>query len=216
LLKNIPNSAGIELTYNRLPKHPLIDNGVAANYKNELLHLALFAVFVEGKTIRTQQAFEQSLRENKAGLLNIANEAAKLALDIMEQYAKIKTLLKPLNANDPLNKDINEQLSYLIYAGFIHNTPYDQLKAIPRYMKAILYRLDKLSSEPQKIAEINRYAVRFWQSIEKQLKKERVVPELEPFRWALEEFRVSLFAQQLKTAYPISVKRMDKMWDERG
>jgi ATP-dependent helicase HrpA len=83
-------------------------------------------------------------------------------------------------------------------------------------MKAILYRLDKLSSEPQKIAEINRYAVRFWQSIEKQLKKERVVPELEPFRWALEEFRVSLFAQQLKTAYPISVKRMDKMWDERG
>jgi len=216
LLKNIPNSAGIELTYNRLPKHPLIDNGVAANYKNELLHLALFAVFVEGKTIRTQQAFEQSLRENKAGLLNIANEAAKLALDIMEQYAKIKTLLKPLNANDPLNKDINDQLSYLIYAGFIHNTPYEQLKAIPRYMKAILYRLDRLSSEPQKIAEINRYAVRFWQSIEKQLKKEKVVPELDPFRWALEEFRVSLFAQQLKTAYPISVKRMDKMWDERG
>ena len=52
--------------------------------------------------------------------------------------------------------------------------------------------------------------------MEKQAKKDTVIPEHEPFRWALEEFRVSLFAQQLKTAYPVSAKRMDKLWDERG
>ena len=52
--------------------------------------------------------------------------------------------------------------------------------------------------------------------IEKKAKKDLIIPEQDSFRWALEEYRVSLFAQQLKTAYPISVKRMDKLWDSRS
>ena len=103
----------------------------------------------------------------------------------------------------------------LIYAGFIRNTPYQQLKAIPRYLKAIQYRLDKFDNNPQKIQEVSRYSTRFWKEIEKKAKKDIVIPEQDPFRWAIEEFRVSLFAQQLKTAYPVSAKRMDKAWDER-
>ncbi|MGZ5622119.1 MAG: ATP-dependent RNA helicase HrpA [Methylobacter sp.] len=216
VLKNMPKSATAELTYNRLPKHPLIGNDAEVSYKDDILYVALYGVFVEGRTIRTQQAFEQSLQKNKSGLISAANDAGKIALEIMELYGAIKTQLNRFNANDPLAKDINEQLDLLIYAGFIRNTPYQLLKAIPRYLKAIQYRLDKRDNTLQKVQEANRYATRYWNDVEKKAKKDKVIPEQDPYRWMLEEFRVSLFAQQLKTAYPVSVKRMDKAWDERG
>jgi ATP-dependent helicase HrpA len=211
LVKNMPQSAAIEFTYNRLPKHVIVSNAACGTYKEDMLYLILNSLFVEGRTIRSQEAFEQSLQQNKQQLGTIANEAGKTALAIMEQYNTIKTLLNRFQA-----KDINEQLELLVYAGFIRNTPYPYFKSIPRYLKAIQYRLDKLSHDPQKIQEISRYSIRFWKEIEKQAKKNIVVPEQDSFRWALEEFRVSLFAQQLKTAYPVSAKRMDKAWDERS
>jgi ATP-dependent helicase HrpA len=214
--KNMPKSAAAELTYNRLAKHPLISSDAEVSYKDDILYVALYGVFVEGRTIRSQLAFEQSLQQNKSGLISAANDAGKIALEIMELYGAIKTQLSRLNANDPLAKDVNEQLDLMIYAGFIRNTPYQQLKAIPRYLKAVQYRLDKRDNTMQKVQEANRYAIRFWNDVEKKAKKDKVIPEQDPFRWMLEEFRVSLFAQQLKTAYPISEKRMDKAWDERG
>ncbi|TAK61235.1 ATP-dependent RNA helicase HrpA [Methylobacter sp.] len=216
ILKNMPKSAAAELTYNRLPKHPVVGNDAEVSYKDDILYVALHSVFVEGRTIRTQQAFEQSLQQNKSGLISAANEAGKIALEIMELYGAIKTQLNRFNGNDPLAKDINEQLDLLIYAGFIRNTPYQELKAIPRYLKAVQYRLDKRDNTLQKVQEASRYATRFWTDVEKKAKKDKVIPEQDPYRWMLEEFRVSLFAQQLKTAYPVSAKRMDKAWDERG
>jgi ATP-dependent helicase HrpA len=223
LVKNMPQSAAAELSYNRLPKHPLIAMPVgenlatSASYKDDMLYLILYSVFIESRTLRTQQAFEQSLQQHKPELIAVANEAGKIALEIMELYGAIKKgIERTLKANDPLAKDINEQLDLLIYAGFIRNTPYQPLKAIPRYLKAIQYRLDKFDNNSQKTQEVSRYAIRFWKDVEKKAKKDRVIPEQDPFRWAIEELRVSLFAQQLKTAYPVSAKRMDKSWDERG
>ena len=177
IVKNMPQSATAELTYNRLPKHPIISTfpggnlGASASYKEDMLYLILYSVFVEGRTLRTQQAFEQSLQQHKPELIGIANEAGKIALEIMELYGTVKTQLKRLNANDPLAKDINEQLDLLIYAGFIRNTPYQQLKAIPRYLKAIQYRLDKFDNNPQKIQEVSRYSTRFWKEYREKSKK---------------------------------------------
>ncbi len=216
LLKNLPRSAGVELSYNQLPKHPIVTYNFKAAYQDDLLYLILYTVFVEGRTIRTQQAFEQSMQQHKGELLSLANEAGKLVVDIMEQYNQIKTQLKRLNSNDALAQDINDQLNLLIYAGFIRNTPYPQLKALPRYLKAVAYRLEKRDNTPQKVQDVNRYSTRYWKDVEKKAKKGIIIPELDPYRWMLEEFRVSLFAQQLKTAYPVSAKRMDKAWDERA
>jgi len=216
LVKNILQSASAELSYSRLPKHPILADRSGSSYKDDMLMLILHSVFIEGRTIRSQQAFEQSLLANKAGLMTAANEAGKTALEIMTLYNTLQTPLQRLNAHDPLRKDINEQLELLIYTGFIRNTPLSQLKAIPRYLKAVQYRLDKYDNNPQKNQEISRYAIRYWKDIEKKAKKDKVFPEQEAFRWMLEELRVSLYAQQLKTAYPVSAKRLDKAWDERG
>ncbi len=216
ILKNIPQSAAAELAYHRLPKHGIINYNPSGSYKDDMLYCILSHVFIEGRTIRSREAFERNLLQHKADLMTVAQEAGKTALEIMNLYADIKTRLQRLNANDPLARDINQQLDFLIYAGFIRNTSFDQLNAIPRYLKAVVYRLDKFSNDPQKNQEINRYATRFWQDIEKKSKKDSIIPELDPFRWAIEEFRVSLYAQQLKTAYPVSAKRLEKAWDERG
>ncbi|MDP2904008.1 MAG: ATP-dependent RNA helicase HrpA [Methylovulum sp.] len=215
LVKNALQSAAAELSYSRLPKHPILGPGANCTYKEDMLMLILYSVFIEGRTIRTQQAFDDSVQQNKASLITMANEAGKIALEIMALYSTIQTQLQRLNANDPLAQDVNGQLNLLIYAGFIRNTPYQQLKAIPRYLKAIHYRLDKFDNNPQKTQEISRYAIRYWKDIEKKAKKDSVFPEQEAFRWMLEELRVSLFAQQLKTPYPVSAKRLDKAWDER-
>ena len=213
--KNIPQSAAVELTYNRLPKHPLLSYKIGS-YKDDMLTMILHTVFIDSNTIRTQAAFEQSLRDNKARLVTVANEAGKLALEIINQYNSIKTALARFQVVDTLIKDLNEQLDLLIYAGFIRNTPYENFKCLPRYLKAVQYRLDKYDNNIQKVQELQRYVIRYWQTVEKQAKKDVLIPEHDVFRWALEELRVSLFAQQLKTAYPISAKRMDKLWDERG
>jgi len=178
IIKNMPQSAAVELTYHRLPKHPVLSAfpsgnlGASASYKEDMLYLILYSVFVEGRAIRTQQAFEQSLQQHKPELIGIANDAGKVALEIMELYGLIKKCVeRTLHANDPLAKDINEQLDLLIYAGFIRNTPYQQLKAIPRYLKAIQYRLDKRDHNLQKTQEVSRYSARFWKDIEKKAKK---------------------------------------------
>jgi ATP-dependent helicase HrpA len=215
ITKNMPQSAAVELSYNRLPKHPLLAIKTT-NYKDDMLVMILHAVFIEGKTLRTQAAFEQSLRDNKARLVSVANEAGKLALDLMNLYSAIKTALARFQVADSLIKDLNEQLDLLIYAGFIRTTPYENFKHLARYLKAVQYRLEKYDNNLSKCQEIARYHTRYWTDVEKRAKKQVIIPEEEPFRWALEELRVSLFAQQLKTAYPISAKRMDKLWDEHG
>ncbi|MDD5112663.1 MAG: ATP-dependent RNA helicase HrpA [Methylobacter sp.] len=214
ITKNM-QAAAVELAYSRLLLHPFIKGNDKATFKEDLLMSILHHVFVDDRTIRTQQAFEQSLQQNKGELVSVANEAGKIAQDIMTLTSAIKTGLQRFNPNDPMVKDITEQLGLMIYQGFIRNTPYSNLKAMPRYLKAIQYRLDKVDNSPQKIQEVTRYATRFWKEMEKKAQKDIVLPELDSFRWMLEEFRVSLFAQQLKTAYPVSVKRMDKAWDER-
>jgi ATP-dependent helicase HrpA len=216
VLKNLPQSAAGELAYNRLPKHPLFDYGTTAFYKDDLLNVVLHHLFVEGRSIRSQQAFEQNLKQHKGELISKANEVAKIALDIMATYNAIKSQLNRLNGNDALAKDLNEQLDLLIYAGFISRTPFEHFKAIPRYLKAAQYRLDKYDNNAQKSQEIGRCCLRFWKEQEKRSTQAAVIPEQDPYRWMLEEYRVSLYAQQLRTLYPVSAKRLDKAWEERS
>ena len=215
VLKNMPQSAAAELAYHRLPKHPINLYQSPCSYKEDLLFCILSHVFVEGRIIRSKESFECNLQESRTNLITAANDVAKIVLEIMQQYAEIKSRLGQMNANDPLVMDINQQLDLLIYAGFTRYTPCLQLRAMPRYLKAVLYRLDKRANDPQKNQEIQRYSARFWKDIEKKAKKEGIIPEQDPFRWALEEFRVAQYAQQLKTAFPVSAKRLEKAWDER-
>ena len=117
--------------------------------------------------------------------------------------------------------DIRQQLSELIAKGFLLNTPWDWLVHYPRYMKAIRMRLDKATSgrlaQDQKNCEQLRLRVEKFRQRASQLAAHGYEDaELNAFRWMLEEFRVSLFAQELGTSQPVSPQRLDKQWAKVG
>ncbi|MDO8937997.1 MAG: ATP-dependent RNA helicase HrpA [Methylicorpusculum sp.] len=215
LLKNMPHSPALELLYQKLSPHLLLSNYAGRSFKDDILYCVFSSVFLDEGLIRSQLVFERRLDAHKSELVSVTNEASLLAKEVMERVVAISRQLQRLNASDPLGKDINEQLNLLVFAGFIRRTPYQQLKQFPRYLKAVEYRLEKMNNDVQKQQEINRFCQRYWKEVAERAKKKSVVPESDPFRWLLEEFRVSLYAQQLKTPFPISAKRLEKAWDER-
>jgi ATP-dependent helicase HrpA len=218
ILKNLPFSPEAELAYNRLAKHPDLNKDIMSeSYKQDMLALIIKSVFVSGQTIRTEQQFEQSLRENKAELMNMANKIGESVVQALASYAQIKQKIASFPQQEPAVQDVQQQLARLFYQGFLTLTAYEQLRHFPRYLKAITARMETMLQQPakdqQKMQEIAKFQQWFWQSIEKRQKNELVNPESEAFRWMIEEFRVSLFAQQLKTPYPISAKRLEKAWN---
>ena len=112
-------------------------------------------------------------------------------------------------------EDINHQLSQLFAPNFIIATPARQLNQYLRYLKAIEVRMDKLKADPGRdtvrMTEIAALQAPWQRAVT--ARKGVVDPRLEEFRWLLEELRVSLFAQELKTPVPVSVKRLQKVWE---
>jgi len=217
ILKNLPFSPESELAYNRLLAHPdLSKERVSESYKQDVLALIIKSVFVTGKDIRTEAAFEQILRDNKADLMAMATKIGDAVVASLSEYTQIKLRLAALPASDSSVQDVQQQLARLFYQGFLTLTAYDNLRHYPRYLKAIGVRLDSMlqqvAKDKQKMQEMACFQQWFWASIEKRQKTEAVNPERESFRWMIEELRVSLFAQQLRTPYPVSAKRLEKLW----
>ena len=116
----------------------------------------------------------------------------------------------------PSLADISSQLSALVYRGFVTATGYQRLPDVVRYLQAVERRLEKLPERPDR----DREWARDVQAVEEEYRQlAKTVPESEKLtgiRWMIEELRVSYFAQTLKTAYPISAKRIFKAMDELG
>jgi ATP-dependent helicase HrpA len=114
-------------------------------------------------------------------------------------------------------KDEQAHLAALVYPGFIRLTPWERWQHLPRYLQAILKRLDKLPAagerDPRHSAVIHGLEKRYQARLEQHRKAGVHDPALDAFRWHLEELRVSLFAQELKTPYPVSAKRLEKIWE---
>ena len=111
-------------------------------------------------------------------------------------------------------KDAGEQLQRLMPKRFLVDTPWPALQHFARYLKAITLRLDKYRADPardaQRMAEVRAQDQRFARLLAE--RKGQQDARLQELRWLLEELRVSLFAQELRTPQPVSVKRLDKVW----
>lgn len=168
---------------------------------------------------RTQQAFEAQRARARARLPAVTEAAGRLLSTIAEAYQRLA--LRLAAAKGPLARpaaDIRAQLSHLVRPGFFSATPWEQLGQLPRYLKAMQLRLDKYGKSPERDAKHAASVAALWKRYEDRLEKETkagaVDPRLAAFRWHIEELRVSLFAQELKTPYPVSYKRLDKIWNE--
>jgi ATP-dependent helicase HrpA len=213
--KNSGVSPALQLAYNQLAKHPLLAERVSGDFKADYLFAIFSSVFVEGQTIRNQAQFEAQLAAKKSSLVTVANQLGKQLAEIMADYQQLRLRLKQPAIAPVLRQDVEQQLALLLYSGFVRYTPMSQISAISRYLKAIVFRLEKQKPDNGDVQGLYRLSKHYWLSVEKQLKTQIPQPERDLFRWQLEELRVSLFAQQLKTPYPVSVQRLEKIWNER-
>ena len=213
--KNSGVSPALQLAYNQLAKHPLLAERVGGDFKADYLFAIFSSVFVEGQTIRNQAQFEAQLAAKKSSLVTVANQLGKQLAEIMADYQQLRLRLKQPAIAPVLRQDVEQQLALLLYSGFVRYTPVSQISAISRYLKAIVFRLEKQKPDNGDVQGLYRLSKHYWLSVEKQLKTQIPQPERDLFRWQLEELRVSLFAQQLKTPYPVSVQRLEKIWNER-
>jgi ATP-dependent helicase HrpA len=119
---------------------------------------------------------------------------------------------------EKLKNELSRQLRNLVYPGFLNETPWERLQHVPRYLKGMILRLDKYPGNPERDMRHSAVIAGLWQQYERRVEKHRKAgiddPALTEFRWQIEELRVSLFAQELKTPYPVSVKRLQKLWEE--
>jgi ATP-dependent helicase HrpA len=220
LKKNLAVNAQAELLYRQLPPHPFLytDLGSTGDLREDLLDRLMAALFLEGQPdVRSAEDFEARLRAHRAELVLKAEEMAKNAQALMLAYGDAQTRLKACRTAS-LKEDGEAQLSLLLYRGFWLVTPYQQIREMPRYLKALSHRLEKAPQDPlrdlKQFRDIKPFLDRYWQAVK--TSHGRLVPERDVFRWMLEEFRVSLFAQQLKTPYPVSAKRLEEAWGKGG
>ncbi len=136
---------------------------------------------------------------------------------VLAEWQAVQKKLPTFKAHAVAVQDIEKQLGRLMGKRFIADTPFERLQHFPRYLKAIAMRLDKLKANPARDAQLMAEYAPLWVNYERRailLAKQGVSnPQVEQFRWLLEELRVQLFAQELRTPAPVSVKRLQKMWE---
>ena len=147
---------------------------------------------------------------SKNRLLLIAQELARLVNNILGEYQALQEI--PQLKAQP-NQPGYAQLDWLLHKRFIADTPYERLQHVPRYLKAINLRIEKLRSNPARDAQCMAQMqplTQAWQKL-RQAQQGKSDPRLDEFAWMMQELRVSLFAQELKTPVIVSVKRLEKM-----
>ncbi|WP_241086387.1 ATP-dependent RNA helicase HrpA [Candidatus Vondammii sp. HM_W22] len=191
--------------------------------ESELVALIVDLTFIEGQPeVRDESRFNARIGERRGELMALANEATVLLGDTLSQYQLVR---KALSAATQINwmlsvSDMNQQLDRLVFQGFLQHTPYQQLKQLPRYLKALAMRIEKLqhaASRDQQLVREMQTLFQQWQARDERYREGgKMDKRVEEMRWQFEELRVSLFAQELGTAYPVSLKRIEKRWKVLG
>ena len=222
--RNLPGFQDMALRYALLLE---LDSGkadkgaVSERLRDELVDaICDRAFFVETDLVRTRTAFDERVNRAKTRLADVTQEVCRVVGEIVKEYQALRPRLNQQGV--PLWQramtDIRNQLKELLPLGFIVSVPLARLKEYPRYLQAIQLRLDRFPLNPARDADWQQQ-IQSWRQVylaratEDKRRGDRN-PRLDEFRWTLEELRVSLWAQRLKTPYPISFKRLAKAWSE--
>jgi ATP-dependent helicase HrpA len=189
--------------------------------KEDVIAAALERAFLADSLPASQADFARRVEEGRSRFNLIAQEIARTAGAILAEHAALQKKLASIEKASPsVCQDVTQQLARLLAAGWLARTPWERVQNFPRYLKAASLRLDKLRADPARdarsSAELATLERPFRQLVAAKSRLGPVPPQLEQFGWLLEELRVSLFAQELKTPVPVSVKRLAKMWQGLG
>jgi ATP-dependent helicase HrpA len=208
LEKNIPDLQKMGIAY--LPL------GTSEELKAQILDLAIDKAFLTEPLPTTAQEFKARVAEGRGRLTLICNEVARLANLILTEYQTALRKIKDSKNAPDATADATAQLQRLMPRKFLSTTPYVRLQHFARYLKAIQLRLDKYRADPARDAlrmkELRPEEQRFLRLL---AERKGVLDErLEDLRWLFEELRVSFFAQELRTPQPVSIKRIQKSFEQ--
>jgi ATP-dependent helicase HrpA len=188
--------------------------GTADELRSEIVEVALDRGFLAEPLPHDAATFAQRIDEGRGRWVLIAQEVARLAAVVLAEWQAVQKKVKDARPPKDVADDVAQQLARLVPKRFVAATPWQRLQHVPRYLKAIAARLDKLRADPARdqarMAELRPLEQRWL----KKLAERRGARDtrLDDFGWWLEELRVGLFAQELKTPQPVSAKRLDKIW----
>lgn len=201
----------------------MVDLGKREDVVRDIINGATeFACLHDQPTPMDKASFEQALNRGKTEVVRVAQQYERILLDSLARIVQIKKKIKTNKNALALayaSSDIKAQLDALIYRDFIAQTPKEWFEQYPRYLDAVEIRLEKVALNVRKdkvaIAAVDKH----WQRHVARLEKEGANgyannPFWQQYRWMIEELRVSLFAQTLKTKVPVSDKRLDKVWSD--
>ena len=168
----------------------------------------------EDELPRNEKAFKEQIKRARSRLPAVKEALSRYLQETAAAYAELGGKL----GKHPLTHLLRQRLQTLLAAGFATRTPWAQWPRLPIYLKAMTLRLEKYSSNPARDAAREadiQELEQMWQEKTDGLVKQGqpVSDDLAEFKWMIEELRVSLFAQELKTPYPVSVKRLLREWD---
>jgi len=212
LEKNIPGLQAMAAAYMQVGKDS--GGGTVEELRAQLIELALDRAFLADPLPVDAASFQRRVDEGRGRLNLIAAELARSAGAILTEFAAAQRKLKDSKPPADVATDIQQQLARLMPRNFLVQTPSGQLQHLPRYLKAVQLRLEKLRADPARdaarLAELRPQEQRFWRLVAE--RKGVQDTRLQELRWLLEELRVSFFAQELRTPQPVSLKRIDKAW----
>lgn len=168
----------------------------------------------EDELPRNEKAFKEQIKRARSRLPAVKEALSRYLQETAAAYAELNGKL----GKHPLTYLLRQRLQTLLAAGFATRTPWAQWPRLPIYLKAMTLRLEKYSSNPARDAAREadiQELEQMWQEKTDSLIKQGlpISDGLAGFKWMIEELRVSLFAQELKTPYPVSVKRLLKEWE---
>ncbi|HEX8957373.1 MAG TPA: DUF3418 domain-containing protein, partial [Burkholderiaceae bacterium] len=209
LEKNIPGLQQMGMQYMAL--------GTQEELRDQIIAAGLDRAFLQDPLPKNAAEFEARRDEGKARLGLLVNEIARLAASILAEYHALPKKLQTIKGHAQAAQDIQAQLQALVTKRFIAENDYANLSHFPRYLKAINVRIDKLRADPTRDARAQAewaQAAAPWQRTQKERRTAKDAdPKMVEYRWLLEELRVSLYAQELRTPMPVSVKRLQKVWE---
>ncbi|QGZ39181.1 ATP-dependent helicase HrpA [Pseudoduganella flava] len=205
--KSIPNLQQMGMQF--------MSMGTQEELRDQIIAKAIDIACLQDPLPLDAAAFNKRKDEGKSRLVLLVNEIARLVSQVLTEFHGLPKRLQGINPQAAA--DMQEQLKGLVHKRFLLDTEFAQLAHFPRYLKAMNVRLEKLRADPARdaksMADWHQAAQPYLRVMRDKSAGKNTDPKLVEYRWLLEELRVSLFAQELRTPMPVSVKRLFKVWE---
>ena len=205
--KSIPNLQQMGMQF--------MSMGTQEELRDQIIAKAIDIACLQDPLPSDEAGFNKRKDEGKSRIVLLVNEIARLVSQVLTEYHGLPKRLQGINQQAA--QDMQQQLQGLVHKRFLIENEFSQLSHFPRYLKAMNVRLEKLRADAvrdaKSMAEWNQAAAPYQRLMRDKSAGKNTDPKLVEYRWMLEELRVSLFAQELRTPMPVSVKRLMKVWE---